>query len=138
MARYFYTWLVKRKDRLVPPLATCRLMLAPSDEEIKEQPEIEKLKTPCTMDDFLVQANAWRKDASARKEGTTIFYFAGNGFQVEKSDPVLRLAISVTELAPYCAVRSGSTICFVVWDRLTGSQTLPGRNSISSTRTGTR
>ena len=89
-AQHFYNWLVKRKDRLVAPLATCRLMLAPSDEEIMEQPEIEKLKTTCTMEDFLVQANAWRQDASARKEDTTIFYFAGNGFEVEKSDPVLR------------------------------------------------
>lgn len=90
-AHALYRWLVDHKDRLEAPLATCRLLIAPSRDEIARQPELEPLGSACGIEPFVRQANEWRADAAKHRGSQALFYFAGNGFELEKSDPVVAL-----------------------------------------------
>jgi len=86
-----YQWLIDNQRRLAIPLATCRLLLSPSAREIEAQPELKGLTVPCTLDDFLLSTNEWRTDAQTNRDNLTLFYFAGNGFELGKSNPVMML-----------------------------------------------
>jgi len=76
---------------LVAPLATCRLMISPSAEETKMEPKLQELTVSCNVDDFLRSANEWRWDAQNHKDNITFLYFAGNGFELSKSNPIIML-----------------------------------------------
>jgi hypothetical protein len=96
-----YRWLVDNADRLVPPLATCRLLLAPMPEELDRHDDLKKevaalgqvrgTEPRCDMEAFLTELGRWRKDASENQQDATFFYFAGNGFEIEKGDPLIAL-----------------------------------------------
>jgi hypothetical protein len=82
-----YRWLKEWQNRLCIPLATCRLLLSPSEDEVAQLNGLAV--APCTQNNFRTAANEWRKDASSHKENVTFFYFAGHGVQRSKADQVL-------------------------------------------------
>ena len=86
-----YCWLVERQRKLPVPLATCRLLLSPSPEEVQVEPQLAVLADHCTLDAFQAAAGDWRTDASSHQENVTFFYFAGHGVQRSKGDQVLLL-----------------------------------------------
>ncbi len=87
-----YQWLVESKDRLPLPLATCRLLLSPSDTETVANPELAALGAPrCTRENFTRVIREWRQDSRSHAGNTTLFYFAGHGIQRSKADSILLL-----------------------------------------------
>ncbi len=86
-----YRWLLDHQQNFPVPLATCRLLLSPSPDEVAVEPGLKGLAEPCTLNNFLVAANDWRTDASSHQENVTFFYFAGHGVQRTKDDSVLLL-----------------------------------------------
>lgn len=89
-----YEWLRSRADdgRLPRPLATCRLLLSPSDEETAQEPAFAGLGADAaTADHVRAAAAAWRDDARAHRDGATFFYFAGHGVRRTGNDAVLLL-----------------------------------------------
>jgi hypothetical protein len=86
-----YQWLVEHQQSLPVPLATCRLLLSPSPDEIAAEPLLNGLADPATLDNFLVEAANWRNDASSHQDNVTFFYFAGHGAQRTKDDAVVLL-----------------------------------------------
>jgi hypothetical protein len=90
-----YEWLLERRDHLPVPLATCRLLLAPSDKErlVSQVGGLndEVKGSPCGVDDFLLAANEWRADAQAGRDHATFFYFSGLGKELARSEPIILL-----------------------------------------------
>ncbi len=86
-----YQWLIRRQDRLAVPLASCRLLLAPSEREAKDEKALDELKVPCNVNDFLTAANAWCQDAQGNRDNTTLFYFSGLGKELSRSEPIIML-----------------------------------------------
>ena len=85
-------WLELRKDRLAKPLATIRLLLAPSKTEIQAEPALANHAGGCGLAAFRQSAADWRADAAKRRDDVTVFYFAGHGTQRNKGDLVGLLA----------------------------------------------
>jgi Caspase domain len=86
-----FEWLSDNHDRLPIKLATCRLLLTPSEPEIEVEPTLIDLAAPCTLDSFWDDAEGWRTDSSNHTENVTLFYFAGHGAQRQSRDHVLLL-----------------------------------------------
>jgi hypothetical protein len=74
-------WLMRRKDRLPVPLATIRMLLAPSPTELRIEPKLSGMILPCTWSRFEHVAKEWRNDAGSNRGNMTFFYFAGHGVQ---------------------------------------------------------
>ena len=83
--------VAERADDFDPPLATCRLLLAPSHAEIKSENELAGFSDAPNYSNFSKVAKAWRTDACAHPDGTTFFYLAGHGIQRVSQDHVLLL-----------------------------------------------
>ncbi len=83
-------WILNNRERFPLPLASCRLLLSPTAEELKAHPEMSGVEA-CTLENFLVEAEAWREDAERGRDGMTLFYFAGHGVQQSGNDAVLLL-----------------------------------------------
>ncbi|MCY1021352.1 caspase family protein [Pyxidicoccus sp. MSG2] len=84
----FYRWLVE--EAVLPePLVTCRLLLAPSEIELAQVPELHGHATSCGVNDFVQAASDWHQDASMSDEGKTIFFFVGHAFQFVRDDDLL-------------------------------------------------
>ena len=86
-----YQWLRDRREYLPANLATVRLLLSPSAQEVAAEPELAHAEEPCTLDSFVKAANEWRTDACHNEANVTFFYFAGHGLQRSKEDTVLLL-----------------------------------------------
>ena len=86
-----HEWLLARQHNLPAPLATVRLLLAASPEELAAEPALADVDSSCTLDSFRADGSAWRRDAATSREGMTLFYFAGHGVQRSKGDAVLLL-----------------------------------------------
>jgi hypothetical protein len=84
-----YEWL--QRARLHVPLATVRLLMSPSPDESTANPKLAELSGPSGLEQFLTAAYEWRLDADAHRDGYTLFYFAGNGVLVNRSDTALLL-----------------------------------------------
>jgi len=84
-----FCWLKQHQDTLFVPLATLRLLLSPTSEEIASQPELDCLADAATLDNFLREAKYWRDDAANDPQNVTFFYFAGHGAQQTKDDAVI-------------------------------------------------
>lgn len=84
-----YRWLEGWQNRLRIPIATCRLLLSPSQDEATVEPRLSGLAEACTQNNFRTAARQWRADASSHKENLAFFYFAGHGVQRNKGDQVL-------------------------------------------------
>lgn len=83
-------WVLNSAGRFPLPLASCRLLLSPTQEELKQNPQMAGVER-CTLENFLREADGWRRDASGSREGMTLFYFAGHGVQQSGNDAVLLL-----------------------------------------------
>lgn len=84
-AFYVAHWLRQAAARLPAPLASCRLLLAPSPEELAR---IQALDSSVRIHDtdgrFETLADAlhdWRRDAARNKNNVAWFYFSGHGMQ---------------------------------------------------------
>jgi hypothetical protein len=84
-------WLRRPAGQLVRPLTTLRLLIAPSEAELAAEPALEEAADGCTLEQVQDAASDWRDDASADRDGMTIFYFAGHGIDRSKGDSVLLL-----------------------------------------------
>jgi hypothetical protein len=88
-----YEWLHEHKRGNARhgnvPLATCFLLLAPSDEETRIEPEIKELAKGCTLEQFQDAATAWRRASASSPENMTLFYFAGHGIGTSRHDSIL-------------------------------------------------
>ena len=86
-----YHWLVEHKDQLALPLATVRLLLAPSETELGLAADLQHLGETPTRKEVAAAVRHWRRDARAHSDGMTFFYFAGHGVQRHKGDAVMLL-----------------------------------------------
>ena len=87
-----FRWLEQRCDRLATPLATVRLLVTPSAEELAVEQDMGGLTSlPATLHHFLKAADGWRTDAARSDDQATLFYFAGHGIQRTRGDAVLLL-----------------------------------------------
>lgn len=84
----FYQWLLQRTDKLPRPLATVRLLLSPSEAELRANPGMAAA-APCTRQEFASNIRKWRTDALVDTQGFTLFYFAGHGVQRAPNDNVI-------------------------------------------------
>ncbi len=84
-------WLLENGDSLPRPLATIRLLLAPTGSEQARMPAIAAGAGEPTLDGFLTAADAWRADAATSRDSLTFFFFAGHGMQGPSADEVLVL-----------------------------------------------
>ena len=83
--------LKERADDFAIPLATCRVLLAPSKTELEVEPALADFEVVPDFVNFSVEAKAWRTDACEDEDGMTLFFFAGHGLQRVKHDHVLVL-----------------------------------------------
>jgi hypothetical protein len=86
-----YEWLLASRDALPLPLLTCRLLLAPSADELQRVDGLGALGSDATLKSVLAEAKAWRNDAATHRDGLTFFYFAGHGLRRKRGDHVLVL-----------------------------------------------
>jgi hypothetical protein len=89
-----YRWLTAppRGTSLAAPLKTCRLLLAPSPEELAAEPALAGLTLDRpTWKAFQKAAVAWRTDASSEPKDVTLFYFAGHGLRTTPEESILTL-----------------------------------------------
>src|SRR5215216_105713 len=90
-------WVVQQRDRFHPPLASCRLLISPSEKEqtqiLNEQRNTLRAATfeDCNIQNFLKDAKEWREDASGSPESMALFYFAGHGLQTREVECALLL-----------------------------------------------
>lgn len=85
-----YQWLTESNVELPVPVATIRLLLSPSRQELQVQPLLATLgASKCTRDNFSTDAFEWRTDASRSSEDVTLFYFCGHGVQRRANDAVI-------------------------------------------------
>lgn len=106
----FGQWLSERAKPPVP-LATCRMMLAPSERELSAEPDLADAVNPCTLDHFLRAVTEWRADANSHPDNVTFLYLSGHG--IERSNvgqlflladfgngigPVLRNSVDVNSI----------------------------------------
>lgn len=85
-----YEWLLETRDYLAAPLATCRLLLAPTPAELEREPNLRR-GSPADLEAFLQAARDWRDDLSAHRESVALFYFAGHGVIRNRADQILLL-----------------------------------------------
>jgi hypothetical protein len=72
------------------PLASARLLLSPSERELAGNPALADAE-PATLDAFLAQAEAWRRDVAAHPDGFALMYLVGHGIQRTQADQVFLL-----------------------------------------------
>lgn len=102
----FFQWLTGQlkhpgTDEVVPvmlahPLATCHLLLSPSQRELNGEPELANLIGKpgfprATMAEFQTCIQVWRRLCAMNRENQAIFYFCGHGVQSLDRDAVLLL-----------------------------------------------
>jgi hypothetical protein len=86
----FWQWL--NTARLPVPLASCRLMLAPSRQELSREPALGRLHQSCDSDTFIDEISDWREDAASHEENVTFFLFVGHGLMRSRLDQLLLFA----------------------------------------------
>jgi hypothetical protein len=84
-------WVLANGARLAQPLASVRLLLAPSDIERRGAVNLHEHAARAGLDQFLESAARWRRDLSLCPESIALFYFAGHGMQGAAADQVLIL-----------------------------------------------
>ena len=87
-AKWLSYLLVSDRAALPVPLATCRLLLGPSLDELHDQPNPSTAQ-PVTTDDFVMAASGWIQDARRSESEMTIFYFCGHKLQVSREEDIL-------------------------------------------------
>ncbi|MBY5898019.1 caspase family protein [Rhizobium leguminosarum] len=87
IARALTLW----KPTLTVPLATVRLLLAPSAEEKLTTHSLAAAAPRPTWQNFATAAANWRKDVSTHPDNVALFYFGGHGIQRYLHDQILLL-----------------------------------------------
>lgn len=82
--------------KLVHPLATCHLLLSPSQSELVSEPKLADLAgmpgfPRATMAEFQSCIQVWRRLCAMNRENQAIFYFCGHGVESLERDAVLLL-----------------------------------------------
>src|SRR5947208_1593780 len=52
-AMTFAKWLLENRDQIAVPLATCRVLLAPSDRELESDPTLRENVEECSVANFI-------------------------------------------------------------------------------------
>lgn len=84
-----WEWLSDPKTKLAMPLASCRLLIAPSQHEIDNEPRLQALAGDCSLEAFEDYANTWRDDCARNTHNHAFFYFGGHGIQRTGDDTIL-------------------------------------------------
>jgi hypothetical protein len=87
-AKDLANFLTSRKDKLIKPLRTLRLLASPGVSEAG--PAFDGV-LPATADNVTKALSAWQKDACRSNEEVTLFYFGGHGSQLNKRNALLLL-----------------------------------------------
>ncbi|WFU19938.1 caspase family protein [Bradyrhizobium sp. CB3481] len=87
LARALLLWA----PSLTVPIATVRLLLAPSNDERLLEMRLARRAAPATWDNFAIEAKAWRQDVATHRENVGLFYFGGHGLQRYVNDQILLL-----------------------------------------------
>jgi hypothetical protein len=79
-----FRWLERHSGELAVPLATCRLLVAPSDNEGEApvgagRPVLNEVRRAALF---------WREDVAKDENNVAFFYFAGHGVQRTKDDAI--------------------------------------------------
>jgi Caspase domain len=82
-----FGWLKSHADDLAVPLATCRLLVAPSAGEDAAPPGAGRP----VLDQVRRAAVSWRQDAKSDERNIVLFYFAGHGVQRSRDDAIAML-----------------------------------------------
>src|SRR5262249_2687371 len=88
----FLNWL-KQADqswRLVKPLASYEIILAPSAKE-RAIPGLPEGADDASTGNVIARIREWRKRVAADRDNAAVFYFTGHGIQRNKEDAVLML-----------------------------------------------
>jgi hypothetical protein len=86
-----FEWLTAPDTKHPVPLASCRMLLCPSPEEIAAEPKLAGFTAPWGIDQVVADAAAWRADAGESADSRTLFYFAGHGARRTQRDCVMLL-----------------------------------------------
>jgi hypothetical protein len=81
----FARWLADRYSPPGAPLATVRLLLAPSADETAQFPDVADVPRP-TRENVEQALSEWRDDCSVRPEDVAILYAAGHGVMLAKDE----------------------------------------------------
>jgi hypothetical protein len=81
----FARWLADRYSPPGAPLATVRLLLAPSADEAAQFPDFPDVPRP-TRENVEQALSDWRGDCSVRPEDVAILYAAGHGVMLAKDE----------------------------------------------------
>lgn len=114
-----YRWLLERRKNFPVPLATIRLLVSPSPEEVNVQPDLEDLAYPGTYDNFCQAVSDWREDASTNAANMTLFYFAGHGIKTDTANSSILLMQDVGKYkgkllrnaVPFHNIYAGMAVC---------------------------
>jgi caspase domain-containing protein len=90
-AAAFAEWLTANAGSLPRPLATVRLLIAPTDSERERHAAHCEASGSPTLRSFLMAAEAWRADLVRSDDNAAFFYFVGHGLQGPAADEVLLL-----------------------------------------------
>lgn len=87
------------------PLASCRMLLSPTENEKTIEPQLGSLCTTPGIDratraNFLTAASDWRQAVRGDKNNLAFFYFVGHGIQRTRGDQVLLLEDFAEPLMP--------------------------------------
>jgi len=84
-----FDWLLAHQEDLPVPLASVRLLLSPSQEEVARDPRLPDLAQRATFRNLQREADKWRKDAATHPDNVTWFHFVGHGLQRSRDDSVI-------------------------------------------------
>jgi hypothetical protein len=73
--------MIQHHDRFALPLATCQLLISPSDTELTADPTLVDRSLPADLAHVQQAAKEWRDSAATHPDSVTFFYFAGHGLQ---------------------------------------------------------
>jgi hypothetical protein len=90
-ATAFYRWLATEYRNPSAPLATCRVLISPAEEDYLLDQAFDRQIEPATVTNFLREAGEWRRDAETNRHNVMIFFFAGCAVQVTKLQSILVL-----------------------------------------------
>jgi hypothetical protein len=114
-----FRWLESHSDDLTVPLATCRLLVAPSDNEAKAPAGAGRP----VLDELRRAAASWRRDVASDEENVAFLYFAGHGVQRSKDDAIAVLEDFGDRSSDVALGKAISTKS--VFDGMTVSDTFP-------------
>ncbi|HEX8122363.1 MAG TPA: hypothetical protein VF549_13965 [Solirubrobacteraceae bacterium] len=93
IAAYRLFQYLEARAHPVAPLATCRLLIAPSEEELAALPELAEADAgPPTLESFLQAAEEWRADAARHRDSVAVAYLAGWGIESTASEQLFLLS----------------------------------------------